>query len=87
MVRIFGDHVSAEVRMSQPEQALVHYTGGRTIRLHPDWADTTAKPGVYQQDVSFLRSVVSGRPAVPPASDLRDHVATIELVERLRSPR
>lgn len=87
MLRIYGDHVTAEIRLSQPERAFLEFTYKRRIALKPDWADTTAKPGVYAQDAAFLTAVADGGPVAPPASDLRDHIATHALVDDILTSR
>lgn len=82
MVRIYGDEVSAEVRLVAPEEGFASFPGKRRIKLSTDWADDIAKPGVLEQDVAFLSAVATGSTVVaPPASSLADHVETLRLVE------
>jgi predicted dehydrogenase len=83
IVRIYGQHATAEVRLSRPEHGFVEFTGGRRVKLSSDPVDSWAKPGVYAQDTAFLLAVASGNPPAPPASDLGDHARTLRLVEQL----
>jgi predicted dehydrogenase len=86
MLRLYGDDVSAEVRLSPPEHGFVEVTGKRRMKLRSDDADSVAKPGVLEQDAAFLAAVAAGSTSAPsPASDLADHAATLRLVERLRA--
>jgi len=86
MLRIYGEEVSVEVRLTAPEDAFVQFFGKRRIRLHADRSDQVAKPGVHEQDLAFLRAVSDERLTAPfPASDLADHAASLRLVEAIRS--
>jgi len=83
-MRIYGDEVSAEIELGQPESAFVHYSGSRRGKLIPDESDTVAKPGVLDQDTAFLRAVSDQRTTVPfPASDLADHARSLRLTETI----
>lgn len=83
-MKIYGDEVTAEVELGQPESAFVRYAGKRRIKLVPDAADADAKPGVLDQDTAFLRAVSDGRDVVPfPASDLADHARSLRLTEAI----
>jgi len=85
MLRIYGEEVSAEVRLAAPEDAFVQFFAKRRIRLHADRSDQVAKPGVLEQDLAFLRAVSDERLTAPfPASDLADHAASLRLVEAIR---
>jgi len=88
MLRIYGEEVSAEVRLMAPEDAHVQFFAKRRIRLHADRSDEVAKPGVLEQDLAFLRAVSDGSLQAPfPASDLADHAASLRLVEAIRDRR
>ncbi|MCU1372473.1 MAG: oxidoreductase [Ilumatobacteraceae bacterium] len=84
MLRVFGDEVTAEVRLAPPEDAFATFPGKRRMRLHADQADLDAKAGVLEQDAAFLLAVAAGRTSAPrPASTLADHVASLALVEAI----
>lgn len=80
-LKIYGDGVIAE--LWPLEQAFVRYDTGRRIKLRPDPADVRCKPGLYAQDADFLQSVCDRAPAPFPASDLRDNVRTMRLIEAI----
>lgn len=83
-MKIFGDEVTAEIELGQPESAFVRYAGKRRVKLEPDESDRSAKPGVLDQDAAFLHAVSAGRTSVPfPASDLADHARSLRLVEEI----
>jgi predicted dehydrogenase len=83
-MKIYGDEVTAEVELGQPESAFLRFAGRRRVKLHPDDADQSAKPGVLDQDAAFLHAVSAGRPSVPfPASDLADHARSLRLTEQI----
>jgi predicted dehydrogenase len=83
-MKVYGDEVTAEVELGQPESAFLRFAGKRRIKLVADAADTMAKPGVLDQDTAFLRAVSDGRTSVPhPASDLADHARTLRLTEAI----
>jgi len=83
-MKIYGDEVTAEVELGQPEAGFVRYNGKRRIKLHPDASDVDAKPGVLDQDAAFLRAVSDRRSSLPfPASDLADHARTLRLTEAI----
>jgi predicted dehydrogenase len=83
MLRLFGDGVSCEVDLTHPGGGYAWFADGRRVKLTIDVLDQQAKPGVVAQDAAFLGSVLSGFPALWPASDLLDHADTLDLVERL----
>jgi predicted dehydrogenase len=84
-LRLYGDDVSAEVRLGPPEHAFVEFTGKRRVKLRADWADAVAKPGVLAQNATFLSAVAARTPSAPhPSSDLADHAETLRLVELLQ---
>jgi predicted dehydrogenase len=80
-LKIYGDGVTAE--LWPLEQAFLRYDTGRRLKLRPDRADLRCKPGIYAQDADFLQSVCDRRPPPFPASDLRDNVRTMRLVEEI----
>ena len=80
-LRIFGNDVVAE--FSSLERGFLRYRNGRRIKLRPDWADARFKTGIYWQNAAFLQAVCDRVPAPFPASDLRDNVRTMRLVEQI----
>lgn len=83
-MKIYGDEVTAEVELGQPESAFLRFAGKRRVKLRADEADRAAKPGVLDQDAAFLRAVAAGRTTVPfPASDLADHARSLRLTEQI----
>jgi predicted dehydrogenase len=80
-LKIYGDGVTAE--LWPLEQGFLRYDTGRRLKLRPDRADLRCKPGIYAQDADFLQSVCDRRPAPFPASDLRDNVRTMRLIEAI----
>lgn len=86
-MRIYGDEVTAELELGQPESGFLRFAGKRRVKLHPDESDSSAKPGVLDQDAAFLHAVSAGRSTVPfPASDLADHARTLDLAEQIFAP-
>ena len=81
-LKIYGCGVTAE--FLPLEQGFLQYDNGRRIKLQPSWADTAFRPGLYAQNTAFLQSVCEGAPLPFPASDVRDNVKTMTLIEQLR---
>lgn len=81
-IKIYGCGVTAE--LLPLEHGYLQYDTGRRIKLKPSWADTAFRPGLYAQNTAFLQSVCE-RASLPfPASNVRDNVRTMTLVEQLR---
>jgi len=57
------------------------------IRLIPSQEDKKFKPGFYAQMQHFIANTVLNNSIVPPASDLRDHVLSLKLIEQIFKPR
>ena len=81
-MKIYGRGVVAE--LSPLEQGFLRYETGRRVKLTPDWADKTFRPGLYAQNASFLQSIYDGEPASFPGADLKDNVKTMRLVEQIQ---
>lgn len=81
-LKIYGDGVTAE--LWPLEQGFLRYDTGRRLKLKPDSADLRCKPGIFLQDAAFLQAVCDRRPPSFPASDLRDNVRTMQLIETIR---
>ena len=80
-LKIYGNGVTAE--LWPLEEGFLRFDNGRRIKLQPDWADTQFKPGLYAQNAAFLQAVQDQTQAALPASDLRDQVKTMELIEQI----
>lgn len=81
-LKIFGQGVTAE--LFPLEEGFISFDTGRRIKLTPTWSDLTFKPGIYGQDTAFLQAVCERRDAPTyPASDLKDHLKTMRLVEQI----
>jgi predicted dehydrogenase len=80
-LKIYGCGVTAE--LAPLEQGFLQYATGRRVKLRPGWADTRFKPGLYAQNTAFLQAVCEATAPPFPASDVRDNVRTMDLVEEL----
>ena len=81
-LKIFGHGVTAE--LFPLEEGFISYDTGRRIKLTPTWSDLAFKPGIYAQDTAFLQALCDRRDAPAyPASDLKDHLKTMRLLEQI----
>lgn len=78
---IYGDGVVAT--LSPLEKGEVKYMDGSVKPLPISPMDTLFKPGFYEQNRAFIDAVAYGERLAAPASDLRDAVKTMQLIERL----
>jgi len=81
-MKIFGTGVIAE--LVSLESGFISYASGRRIKIQPDEVDRRFKPGLFAQNVAFLRCVCDGSTPAYPASDLADNCRTMELIEQIR---
>ncbi len=81
-LKIYGCGVTAE--LLPLDQGFLTYDTGRRVKLRPSWADTEFRPGLYAQNAAFLQAVCESAPPPFPASDVRDNVKTMSLIEQLR---
>lgn len=82
-LKIFGDGVIAD--LSPLEAGFLTFHCGHRIKLSPDWEDRTFKPGLFGQMKAFLFDVSEKRSSSFPASDLRDNVGTMRLLEIIQN--
>jgi predicted dehydrogenase len=81
-LKIFGQGVTAE--LFPLEEGFISFDTGRRIKLTPTWSDLAFKPGIYAQDTAFLQALCDRRVAPAyPASDLKDHLKTMRLLEQI----
>jgi hypothetical protein len=81
-MKIFGDGIVAE--LYPLEGGFLRYASGRVIKLRPDQADTQFKAGLYAQNAAFLQSVCDGVKSLFPASDLKDNLKTMGLIDQIQ---
>ena len=82
-LKIYGEGITAE--LSPLESGFVIYDTGSRVKLRPDWSDTRFKAGLYAQNSAFLQAVIDRVAVSYPASDLRDHVKTLQLIEQIQT--
>lgn len=82
---LHGEGVRAE--LDPLERGILAWPDGRREPIAIDVVDQRFKPGFYAQSAALVDAVVSGEPLLPPASDLADQVATMQLVEALSGHR
>jgi predicted dehydrogenase len=78
---IYGEGIQAI--LSPFEKGELRYADGSTRPLPIDPVDTRFKPGFYNQSQAFVQAIMYGEPLAAPASDLRDAVKTMQLIEQI----
>ncbi len=81
-LKLFGNGVSAQ--FDALETGFLNYADGRRVKIEIDEVDRVFKPGLYDQMTRFLQDVKDGRGISYPASDLKDNVGTMKLLERIQ---
>jgi predicted dehydrogenase len=71
------------VSIAPLERGVVLESDGSERHLDGDPADAAFKPGLYAQNRYFMDRIRNGGPVQWPASDLRDAVKTMELIEAI----
>ncbi len=80
-IKIYGEGVCADVKPL--EQGFVQFNAGRRIKLEESEADTKFKPGLFNQNIAFINAVMTNQAPPFPASDLKDHLKSIGLIEEI----
>jgi predicted dehydrogenase len=78
---IYGDGILANLNPFEKGELRLMDRTAKPIPIAP--ADNLYKPGFYEQNRAFIDAVAYGERPAPPASDLRDAVKTMQLIEKI----
>jgi predicted dehydrogenase len=81
-IKLYGEGVSAT--LIPLEKGMLNYSTGRAIQLEGDALDQEYRAGLFAQNALFLRTAMAGTKLPFPASDLKDHLKTIRLIDMIR---